>query len=94
MDRICLKNKPNLFVFMCVLYSTSPPTPPLPPPPPPVIPPPRHPYTNKDMRAKLDKGLLAVYRVLEGITEAGAWASVLTILSMEFKEKTTFERRR
>ena len=81
---------------MCVLYTVQyiSPHPSPPATPPPVIPPPRHPYTNKDMRAKLDKGLLAVYRVLEGITEAGAWASVLTILSMEFKEKTTFERRR
>ena len=32
----------------------------------------------------------AGFRILEGVAEAGAWSSVLTILAIEFKEKTTF----
>jgi hypothetical protein len=33
-----------------------------------------------------------MYRILEGITEAGAWSSVLTILSMEFKGKDDIQK--
>ena len=30
------------------------------------------------------------FLISPGVAEAGAWSSVLTILSLEFKEKTTF----
>jgi hypothetical protein len=38
----------------------------------------------------LKRTIFFCVRILEGVAEAGAWSSVLTILSLEFKEKTTF----